>query len=167
MSFLDRVTKAVGEVVDRGKQEVDQFVRIQKINGEIGQIEKKIAEFKSQIQNTKQQAGEKALALVRAGAIASPDLTAFVDQITVIERHIAEEEAAVAGKKKDIEVIKAEHEAAAATPVAGGAAVPSVPASQPPAAPAAPAAAAGRCSACGAAIPGAGAFCPQCGAKQA
>lgn len=165
MSFLDRVTKAVGEVVDRGKQEVDQFVRIQKINGEIGQIEKKIAEFKSQIQNATQQAGEKALALVRAGAIASPDLTAFVDQITVVERHIAVEEAAVAGKKKDIEAIKAEHEAAAAaTPVAEGRAVPSVPASQPPAA---PAAAAGFCRACGAAIPGAGAFCPQCGAKQA
>lgn len=47
MSFLDRVTKAVGGVVDRGKQEVDQFMRIQKINGEIGQMEKKIAEFKS------------------------------------------------------------------------------------------------------------------------
>ena len=50
MSFLDRVTKAVGDVVDRGKQEVGQFVRIQKINGEIGQMEKKITEFKGQIQ---------------------------------------------------------------------------------------------------------------------
>jgi len=164
MSFLDRVTKAVGDVVDRGKQEVDQFMRIQKINGEIGQMEKKIAEFKSQIQNAKQQAGEKAIALVRAGAIASPDLTAFVDQITVVEQHIAVEEAAVAGKKKDIEAIKAEDEAAAATPAAEAPAVPSVPASQPPAA---PAAAARLCAACGAAIAGAGAFCPQCGAKQA
>ena len=164
MSFLDRVTKAVGDVVDRGKQEVDQFMRIQKINGEIGQMEKKIAEFKSQIQNAKQQAGEKAIALVRAGAIASPDLTAFVDQITVVEQHIAAEDAAVAGKKKDIEAIKAEDEAAAAAPVAEGPAVPPVPASQPPAA---PAAAARLCTACGAAIAGAGAFCPQCGAKQA
>ncbi len=33
MSILDRVTKAVGDAVDRGKREVDQFVRIQKING--------------------------------------------------------------------------------------------------------------------------------------
>jgi hypothetical protein len=167
MSFLDRVTKAVGEVVDRGKQEVDQFMRIQKINGEIGQIEKKIADFKSQIQNATQQAGEKAIALVRAGAIASPDLTAFADQITVVERDIAVEEAAVADKKKDIEAIKAEHAAAAATPVAEGPAVSSVPASQPPAAPTVPAAAARFCSACGAAIAEAGAFCPQCGAKQA
>ena len=163
MSFLDRVTKAVGGVVDRGKQEVDQFMRIQKINGEIGQMEKKIADFKSQIQTATKQAGEQAIALVRAGTIASPDLTAFVDQITMAEQQIAAEEAAVAGKKKEIEAIKAEDEAAAATPAGEAPAVPPVPASQ---APAAPAASARFCSGCGASIAGAGAFCPQCGAKQ-
>jgi len=61
MSFFDKVTKAVGDVVDRGKAEVGQFVRIQKINGEIGEMEKKIAEFKTQIQTATQQAGEKAV----------------------------------------------------------------------------------------------------------
>jgi hypothetical protein len=43
MSFFDRVTKAVGDVVDKGKKDVDQFMKIQKINGEIGGMEKKIA----------------------------------------------------------------------------------------------------------------------------
>jgi len=161
MSFFDKVTKAVGDVVDRGKAELDQFKRIQKINGEIGEMEKQIAECKSQIQAATQQAGEKAIVLVRAGAIASPDLKAFVDQITGFERQIAAEQAAVAGKKKEIEAIKAEDEAAKAA--AEATAAPPVPAS---AAPAAPAPSAKVCSVCGASLAGAGAFCPQCGAKQ-
>jgi len=49
LSILDRVTKAVGDVVDRGKKEVDQFVRIQKINGQIGHLEKNIGEYNGQI----------------------------------------------------------------------------------------------------------------------
>jgi len=162
MSFFDKVTKAVGDVVDRGKAEVDQFMRIQKINGEIGEMEKTIAECKSQIQTATQQAGEKAIVLVRAGTIASPDLKGFVDQIAGFEKQIAEESAAVAGKKKEIEAIKAEDEAAEAKP-AEATAVPPVPA---PATPAAAAPAAKVCTACGASLAGAAPFCPQCGAKQ-
>lgn len=162
MSVFDRVTKAVGDVVSRGKQEVDQFMRIQKINGEIGVMEKKIAEFKNQIQTATQQAGEKAIALVRADTIRSADLTAFADQITGLEQHIAVEHASIAGKKKEIEVIKAEEEAGHAT-AAEAPAVPPVPASPTPAA---PAVSAKVCNACGASLEGAGAFCPQCGAKQ-
>jgi TolA-binding protein len=162
MSFFDKVTKAVGDVVDRGKAEVDQFMRIQKINGEIGEMEKKIAECKTQIQTATQQAGEKAIALVRSGTIAPPDLKAFVDQITGFEQQIAAEQAAVAGKKKEIEAIKAEDEAAEAK-AAEATAAPPVPAS---AAPVAAAPAAKVCSACGASLAGAGAFCPLCGAKQ-
>ena len=162
VSFFDKVTKAVGDVVDRGKAELDQFKRIQKINGEIGEMEKQIAECKSQIQAATQQAGEKAIVLVRAGTIASPDLKAFVDQITGFERQIAAEQAAVAGKKKEIEAIKAEDEAAHAA-AAEATAAPPVPAS---AAPVAAAPSAKVCSACGASLAGAGAFCPQCGAKQ-
>ena len=184
MSFFDKVTKAVGDVVDRGKAELDQFKRIQKINGEIAEMEKTIAECKSQIQTATQQAGEKAIVLVRAGTIASPDLQGFVDQITGFEKQIAEESAAVAGKKKEIEAIKAEDEAAEAKAAEAKAAeakaaeakaaeataaapapvsAPAVPAAAAPA-PAAPAAR--FCNACGASIAGTGAFCPQCGAKQ-
>jgi len=177
MSFFDKVTKAVGDVVDRGKAELDQFKRIQKINGEIAEMEKTIAECKSQIQTATQQAGEKAIVLVRAGTIASPDLQGFVDQITGFEKQIAEESAAVAGKKKEIEAIKAEDEAAEAKAAEAKAAeataaapapvsAPAVPAAAAPA-PAASAAPAARfCNACGASIAGTGAFCPQCGAKQ-
>ena len=157
MSFFDKVTKAVGDVVDRGKAELDQFKRIQKINGEIGEMEKTIAECNSQIQAATQQAGATAITLVRAGTIASPDLKGFVDQIAGFEKQIAEQSAAVAGKRQEIEAIKAEDEAAAAK-AAEATAVPPVPAAP---------AAARFCAACGASLAGAGAFCPQCGAKQA
>ncbi len=162
MSFFDKVTKAVGDVVDRGKAELDQFKRIQKINGEIGEMEKTIAECNSQIQAATQQAGEKAIGLVRAGTIASPDLKGFVDQIAGFEKQIAEQTAAVAGKRKEIEAIKAEDDAAEAKAAEAKAAE----ATAVPPVPAAPAAAR-FCGACGASLAGAGAFCPQCGAKQA
>ena len=38
MSFLDKVTKVVGDAVDRGKKDLDQFMRIQKVNGKISAI---------------------------------------------------------------------------------------------------------------------------------
>ena len=166
MSFFDKVTKAVGDVVDKGKSEVDQFRRIQKINGEIGEVEKKITGFKTQAEAATRQAVETAIALVRSGSLASPDLRAIVDQITGFEKEIATEQAEIAAKKKAIEAIKAEDEAKEAAPAAEPPAAPPVPAA--PAASAPPAPAAARfCGACGASLAGAGAFCPQCGAKQA
>ena len=111
MGFFDKVTKAVGDAVDKGKKDVDQFMRIQKINGEISAIEAKVAELKTQIQQNSQEAGRKAIALVRAGRLASPDLQVFVDKLAAIEQQIAAEQAAIAAKKADIERIKAEHEA--------------------------------------------------------
>ena len=127
MSFFDKVTKAVGDVVDRGKAELDQFKRIQKINGEIAEMDKTIAECRAQIQASTQQAGEKAIALARAGTIASPDLKELVDQIAGFEKQIAEQSAAVAGKRKEIEAIKAEDDAAEAK-AADATAVPPLPA---------------------------------------
>ncbi len=159
MSLLDRVTKAVGDAVDRGKKEVDQFVRIQKINGEISDMEKNVAEFKGQIQQARQLAGEKAIELLRAGALVCPDLLGFVEQVSGFEKQIAAEEDKIAGKKVEIEKIKAEHEAekadSHATPQPGPAEA-SAPTSAPPVR---------FCSQCGAQLTSSGAFCPQCGSK--
>jgi len=112
MSFLDKVTKAVGDVVDKGKKDVDKFMNIQKINGEIGAMDKKIADFKSQIGQAKQAAGEKALELLRAGTLAAAELQPFLDQVRGFEDQIAAEQAAIAGKKAEIEKVRAEHAAA-------------------------------------------------------
>jgi hypothetical protein len=175
MSFLDKVTKAVGDVVDKGKKDVDQFMKIQKINGEIGGIEKQVADLESRIEQAKQAAGEKAIELVRAGTLSAAELQPFLDQVRGFEDQIVAEQTAIAGKKADIEKIKDEHElehaaaAATAVPVPAApvpAAPPPTPAAPPVAAAPAPASApAGkRCGQCGAQLTG-GAFCPECGAK--
>ena len=111
MSFLDKMTKAVGDVVDKGKKDVDQFMKIQKINGEISAMEKKIAGFKTQIEQAKVEAGSKAIELLRAGMLSSAALQPFLEQVTGFEQQIATEEASIAGKKVEIEKVKAEHEA--------------------------------------------------------
>lgn len=161
MSFLDRMTKAVGGAVDRGKKEVDQFVRIQKINGQIGDCERKINGSKAQIQQAQLKIGEMALEMLRARTLASPEMQALLEQITGIEQQIKAEEAAIAEKRAEIEKIRAA-DMAEKTPDAA--------AVEPPAPPPVPAAAApaGRfCPQCGVAVVGSGAFCAQCGAKVA
>src|SRR5512137_3018704 len=110
MSLFDKVTKAVTSAVDKGKAEVDQFMRIQKINGEISEIERGIAGLKEQIQTATKLAGEKAITMAKAGEITLPDLKAFADQIAGFEQEIAAQETAIAEKKKAIEAIKAEDE---------------------------------------------------------
>jgi hypothetical protein len=180
MSFFDKVTKAVGDVVDKGKKDIDQYVRIQKINSEITAIETKVADLKAKGQQTTLLAGEKAIGLLRSGSLSSPELQAFVDQLAAFEQQVAAEHAAIAAKKADIERIKAEHEAEHATaappipPAAPAAAAPMAPPpmpAQPPAidVPATPMLpplpqAARACPQCGKPLAG-GAFCTECGAK--
>ncbi len=186
MSFFDKVTKAVGDVVDKGKdvvdkgkKDLDQFMRIQKINGEITAIEAKVAELKTKIQQNNQEAGAKAIALARAQSLTGPDLQVFVDTLAAIEQQIAAEQAMIAVKKGDIERIKAEHDAehAAAAPMPPAAAPapaapmapPPVPATTPPdEVPTAPIVPplpqASACPQCGKPLTG-GAFCGECGAK--
>jgi hypothetical protein len=174
MSFLDKVTKAVGDVVDKGKKDVDQFMKIQKINGEIGAMETKIAGFKSQIEHAKMEAGGKVLDLLREGTLASAALQPLLEQVTGFEQQIAAEASKIAEKKAEIEKVKVEHDAAH-TPASGAApqpAPPVAPAPPPDAGPApiatapvnAPAPATKFCAQCGARLTG-GAVCPECGAK--
>lgn len=170
MSLLDRVTKAVGDAVDRGKKEVDQFVRIQRIYGEISEVEKRIAEFRSQIQQVRQQAGEKAIEMLRSGSVVSPDLQPFLEQVDGIEKQIAAQEVEITRKRAEIDTIKTEHEAAKAAASAPPATPPPVPVpgEGTPSAPTAdgPGSSARFCTQCGAPFTGGGAFCTQCGAKR-
>lgn len=144
MSFLDRVGKAISETAAKAKQELDQMARINRIKGEIRDIEKKIKDFQDQIRTLKFQAGEKALEMLRSGALQSAELQPFADEIARVEQEIAACREEIAQKEAAIEAIKAEA-----------------------AAPAQPAPAEGQrfCPQCGApAVPGA-AFCAQCGAR--
>ncbi len=160
MSLFDRVTKAVGDAVDRGKKEVDQFMRIQKINGQIGEVEKKITDIKNQIQQNKVQIGDTAVEMLRAGTLVSPELQAIVAQIDGFERQIGLEEAEIAEKKAEIEKIKAEDEAQPAASAVAESTPPPVPPIPSDASPA------GKvCPQCAVPLTGTSPFCPQCGTK--
>jgi predicted nucleic acid-binding Zn-ribbon protein len=160
MSILDRVTKAVGDVVDRGKKEVDQFVRIQKINGQIGDLERNIVDSGDQIRQRKQKIGEMAVEMLRAGTLASPEMKAVLDEITAIEQNIASVEADIKTKRAEIENIRAEDKAAKEPGPDVG-----VPVQEPPL-PDTGTAERRFCSRCGAPV-GTGLFCAQCGSKLA
>jgi len=167
MGFLDKVTKAVGDVVDKGKKEADQFMRVQRIKGEIGDMEKRIAEYQGQIVQAKAKAGEEAIARLRAGTLAMTDLQPFADQVIDLEQKIAAEQEAIAGKRDDIEQIKAEDDepkpaAGVAAPAAAG--PPPLPGVEAAAPPPVPAPGGKFCPQCGAKATG-GAFCGECGAK--
>jgi chromosome segregation ATPase len=150
MSILDRVSKAVGDVVDRGKKEVDQFIKIQKINSQIGDLEKEISKFKGQIQQTKVTIGDTALEMLRAGTLVSPELSALLEKITGIQQQISPLEAEIIQKKSEIESIRSEEkETKAPSPEAE----PVTPSPQ-------------LCPQCGAPAHS-GAFCAQCGSKLA
>ncbi len=156
MSFLDRVTKAVGDAVDRGKKEVDQFVHIQKINSQISDIEGTIGECKAKIQEHTQKIGQMAVEMLRAGKITSPEMQGLLDQIIQIEQGIAKAEGEIAGKKAEIEKIKAESEAEKGPEASGAESQPVTPPPKPR-----------FCPQCGAAVGASGAFCSECGAKLA
>jgi predicted nucleic acid-binding Zn-ribbon protein len=158
MSILDRVTKAVGDAVDRGKKEVDQFVRIQKINSQISDIEGTISQCKARIQEHTLKIGQMTVEMLRAGKIASPEMQGLLDQITDIERGIVKAEGEIAGKKAEIEKIKAEESQAKNLEAPAAEAQPVTP-------PPIPTAAARFCPQCGAQVKGSGAFCSECGAK--
>jgi hypothetical protein len=163
MSILDRVTKAVGDVVDRGKKELDQFVRIQKINGQIGDLEKNIGESNGQIQQIKVKIGERAIDMLQAGTLASPEMKVLLEQVSGIQQQIASSETEITQKRSEIERIKAE--AKPATPPSPPVVDSAIPPPPPTAVPPPPPATDRYCPQCGASA-STGAFCPQCGAKR-
>lgn len=163
MSILDRMTKAVGDVVDRGKKEVDQFVRIQKINSHIGDLEKNIGECNGQIQQSKITIGEMAMEMLQAGTVSSPEMKTLADRIAGIRQQIASLNEEISLKKSEIESIKAEGKSVVPPSPVMPEPSPS-PLPPPPPPPPAPAAADSYCPQCGTRA-GSGQFCTECGTR--
>lgn len=138
MGFFDKVTKAVGDVVDKGKKEADQFMRIQRIKGEIGDMERKIAGFTAEIDQARTEAGTKAISMLRAGSLDAAALQPFADRVTALEKMISEEQEKITGKRADIEKIKAEDEQPKAAAPVPSPMPPPIAASAPPPVPTMP-----------------------------
>jgi hypothetical protein len=172
VSFFDKMTKAVSETVDRGKKEVDQFMRIQKVKGEVSKEEGGIRDAGARAQSVKQQIGDIVVARLRAGTLADPELQAQADRVEAIDAEMAAHQALIAEKRAEIARIETEGSAPpppAPPPLPGT--IPAAPpaAAVPPPLPPAPVAASSpvttTCSQCGATIPASAAFCTECGAK--
>jgi len=81
MSFLDRVSKAVTGAVDRSGRKQTSLCGSKRSTARSGISRKRYGEFKNQIQAIKVQIGEKAVEMLRAGNLSSPELQALMDQI--------------------------------------------------------------------------------------
>ncbi len=147
MAFFDKLTKAVSDTVDRGKKEVDQFMRIQKVKGDIGREEQAIRDAGARAQQLKQEIGDLVIARLKDGTLADAELQAQADRVAEIDGEVAGHHAVIGEKRAEIVRIEAEGTAAdvpaapaplqpssAAAPVAP-ASVPAVPASVPVAPP--------------------------------
>lgn len=194
MSFFDKVAKAVTDTVDKGKKEVDQFMRVQKVRGEISQVEQQIQAANAEVQRVKVLVGEKAIAMLQAGTLAAPELQSLAAPLAGVEGQIAAHRAVIAEKQQEIARIEAEGHtpaAPAAPPVAAppesaGVPVPPPPVAATPVAPPVvpplpvdvappatipppplPTPAERVCGNCGAKMAAAGAFCTECGTKLA
>jgi hypothetical protein len=193
MSFFDKVAKAVTDTVDKGKKEVDQFMRVQKVRGEISQVEQQIQAAAAEVQGIKVLVAEKAIAMLQQGTLTSPELQGLAAPLAGVESKIAAHRAVIAEKQQEIARIEAEGHAPAAPsvppqaaaapvppppvpappipapPVAAAPAVPPLPVEAAPAVapPPVPTPAERACPSCGAKIAAAGAFCTECGTKLA
>jgi len=184
MSFFDRVTKAVSDTVDKGKKEVDQFMRIQKVKGEISKAEEAIRAAGARAQQVKQEIGDAVIARLKEGTLSDPALQGMADRVAAIDGEVAGHNGVIAEKRAEIARIESEDAAPvvpAAAPSAPPPSIPSAEAAPPPAAvgvpvppplpsadaapPPLPGAATKLCPSCSAHIPVNATFCTACGAK--
>ncbi len=154
MAFFDKFTKAVSDTVDRGKKEVDQFMRIQKVKGDIGREEQAIRDAGARAQQVKQEIGDLVIARLKAGTLADAELQAQADRVAAVDADVAGHQAAIVEKRAEIARIEAEG-AAPEAPAAPAPPLPSLPAA--PEAPASVGLARRRCRAYGASLRGWGA----------
>jgi hypothetical protein len=67
MSFLNNLSRQIGQLTDRAKFEAEKFQRTMRLQGEL-------ADLKKQIDNKRMEFGDRAMELYRAGQIQSPTL---------------------------------------------------------------------------------------------
>jgi hypothetical protein len=183
MAFFDKLTKAVSDTVDRGKKEVDQFMRIQKVKADIGREEQAIRDAGTRAQQVKQEIGDLVIARLKAGTLADGELRALGDRVAAIDGDVAGHQAVIVEKRAEITRIEAEGsapepplpplpaapEAPSAGPSVAPPPLPVAPVSVPVAPVSVPAVppVTTTCPQCGATIDASASFCTECGAKLA
>ncbi len=151
MGFLDNLSKTISQGVDRAKFEAEKFQKTTKLQNEIN-------ELRRQFDANRQDFGDRAIQLYRAGQIQSPTLGELLKAIDALQSSITlkEEELKQAQAEVFIE------------PPAGTAQAQNIPiTTESPVAAASAQAPAGMkfCPNCRFQMPVAAAFCPNCGTR--
>jgi len=150
MGFLDNLSKTISQGVDRAKFEAEKFQKTTKLQNEIN-------ELKRQFDSNRQDFGDRAIQLYRAGQIQSPTLGELLRAIDALQSSITLKEEELKQAQAEVFV----------EPAPGMAPVQNVPiTTETPASPATQAAAGMKfCPNCQFQMPVTAAFCPNCGAR--
>lgn len=154
MGFLDELSRKLSEGVDRARFEAEKFQRVTAIQGEIGNLRR-------QVDAKRLEFGDRAIELLKAGAIQSPTLAALLREIEALQASLTlkEEELRHVQGQAFIEpspAPRAQHVPVNVEP----------PRSTPPEPPPLPPVAGGKvCPSCGFQMPQTAVFCPNCGLR--
>ncbi|MCS6842420.1 MAG: zinc ribbon domain-containing protein [Roseiflexus sp.] len=154
MGFLDELSRKIAEGVDRARFEAEKFQRVTAIQGEISHLRR-------QLDAKRLECGDRAIELLKAGAIQSPTLAALLREIEALQARLTlkeEELRHVQGLAftEPTSAPRTQHVPVSVEP----------PRSLPPTPPPPQPVAGGKtCASCGFQMPQTAVFCPNCGLR--
>ena len=153
MGFLDELSRKLSEGVDRARFEAEKFQRVTAIQGEISNLRR-------QTDAKRLEFGDRAIELLKAGAIQSSTLTALLREIEALLASLTlkEEELRTVQGQVFIEpspAPRSQHVPVSVEP----------PRQPTPAPPLQPVAGGKVCPSCGFQMPQTAVFCPNCGLR--
>lgn len=150
MGFLDELSRKLAEGVDRARFEAEKFQRVTAIQGEISNLRR-------QVDAKRLEFGDRAIELLRAGAIQSPTLAALLREIEALQASLTLKEEELRHVQGQTFVEPAPAPRVQNVPV-------SVEPPRPPT-PAPPVVGGKVCPSCGFQMPQTAVFCPNCGLR--
>ncbi|ABU59391.1 MAG: zinc ribbon domain-containing protein [Roseiflexus castenholzii] len=154
MGFLDELSRKLAEGVDRARFEAEKFQRVTAIQGEISNLRR-------QVDAKRLEFGDRAIELLKAGAIQSPTLAALLREIEALQASLTLKEEELRHTQGQVFIEPAPTPRAQHVPVSIE--PPRPPAPEPP--PLQPVAGGKVCPSCGFQMPQTAVFCPNCGLR--
>ncbi|MCS6939270.1 MAG: zinc ribbon domain-containing protein [Roseiflexaceae bacterium] len=154
MGFLDELSRKLAEGVDRARFEAEKFQRVTAIQGEISNLRR-------QVDAKRLEFGDRAIELLKAGAIQSPTLATLLREIEALQASLTLKEEELRHVQGQVFIEPAPAPRAQNVPVSVEPPRPPTPAPPPPQ----PVAGGKVCSSCGFQMPQTAVFCPNCGLR--
>ncbi len=154
MGFLDELSRKLSEGVDRARFEAEKFQRVTAIQGEISNLRR-------QVDAKRLEFGDRAIELLRAGAIQSPTLAALLREIEALQASLTLKEEELRHTQGQVFIEPAPAPRAQHVPVSVE--PPRLATPEPP--PPQPVAGGKICPSCGFQMPQTAVFCPNCGLR--